>query len=416
MIASARPAATTRRCTTSRRPRRSRRHRTRDDHLPPRRRRQADAAVHQAKSEEGKGYLRLDKNLYILTPASASGTRRPIAKAASAARTHATAFDESRLAIEFDPTFVGDEARPVRRRLHEAQREATRASRHRVSHRRSSGVTKAPTTSSSARVRAGHASPAWRTTRSGTSCSARRKNADVWFPGEIPNSSTRSKVIQTMVVFKSVACTRSSRTCSRRREAVNLDDPARVVRRAHCSAGRSPDRRLDLRGSAGDRSASIAPDMADARRRAGRAQEPPDRRRAVRRAPAARGRRRGPAAAPRRGGDARRAAARRQRDQNASTPKTRRRTRSPLAARSTCARRRRFKEASFNNSQFSSPDLLDVYLDARPNDRVRGVAVGDCCTTRRSATASSTLNPELDRRLDHRAADRQPGRLSTSCI
>jgi hypothetical protein len=34
------------------------------------------------------------------------------------------------------------------------------------------------------------------------------------------------------------------------------------------------------------------------------------------------------------------------------------------------------EKTSFNNSQFSSPDLLDVYLDARPNDRVRGVAVG----------------------------------------
>ncbi len=61
------------------------------------------------KSEAGKGYLRLDKNLFMYDPTVGKWDRRTERERIGGTTSQRADFDESRLASEFDPTFVGDE-------------------------------------------------------------------------------------------------------------------------------------------------------------------------------------------------------------------------------------------------------------------------------------------------------------------
>ncbi|HET8734879.1 MAG TPA: outer membrane lipoprotein-sorting protein, partial [Anaeromyxobacteraceae bacterium] len=59
------------------------------------------------KSEAGKGYLRLDKNLWLYDPATGKWERRTERERIAGTDSRRQDFDESRLAIEYTPKFVG---------------------------------------------------------------------------------------------------------------------------------------------------------------------------------------------------------------------------------------------------------------------------------------------------------------------
>lgn len=61
------------------------------------------------KSEEGKGLLRLDKNLWTYDPGTGKWDRTTERERVGGTNTRRSDFDESRLADEFDPSFVADE-------------------------------------------------------------------------------------------------------------------------------------------------------------------------------------------------------------------------------------------------------------------------------------------------------------------
>lgn len=61
------------------------------------------------KSEEGKGYLRLDKNLWSYDPGTGKWERTTERERIGGTNSRRSDFDESRLAEEYEPTFDGDE-------------------------------------------------------------------------------------------------------------------------------------------------------------------------------------------------------------------------------------------------------------------------------------------------------------------
>ncbi len=61
------------------------------------------------KSEEGKGILRLDKNLWTFDPGTGKWDRTTERERIGGTNTRRSDFDESRLADEFEPSFVGEE-------------------------------------------------------------------------------------------------------------------------------------------------------------------------------------------------------------------------------------------------------------------------------------------------------------------
>jgi hypothetical protein len=61
------------------------------------------------KSEEGKGILRLDKNLWTYDPGTGKWDRTTERERVGGTNTRRSDFDESRLTEEFDPSFVGEE-------------------------------------------------------------------------------------------------------------------------------------------------------------------------------------------------------------------------------------------------------------------------------------------------------------------
>lgn len=60
-------------------------------------------------SEAGKGYLRIDKNLFMYDPAVGTWERRTERESIGGTDSNRADFDESRLAEEYTPTFVGEE-------------------------------------------------------------------------------------------------------------------------------------------------------------------------------------------------------------------------------------------------------------------------------------------------------------------
>ena len=61
------------------------------------------------KNEAGKGYLRLDKNLFLYDPTVGKWERRTERERIGGTNSNRQDFDESRLAIEYTPKFVGAE-------------------------------------------------------------------------------------------------------------------------------------------------------------------------------------------------------------------------------------------------------------------------------------------------------------------
>jgi len=62
------------------------------------------------KSEAGKGYLRLDKNLFMYDPSVGKWERRTERERIGGTNSQRSDFDESRLAEEFDPSYLGAES------------------------------------------------------------------------------------------------------------------------------------------------------------------------------------------------------------------------------------------------------------------------------------------------------------------
>ncbi len=60
-------------------------------------------------SEAGKGYLRVDMNLFMYDPTVGKWERRTERERIGGTDSNREDFDQSRLAAEFDPTFVGEE-------------------------------------------------------------------------------------------------------------------------------------------------------------------------------------------------------------------------------------------------------------------------------------------------------------------
>ena len=61
------------------------------------------------KASQGQGYLRLDKNLWFYDPAVGKWERRTERERIGGTNSRRSDFDESRLAIEYDPEYVADE-------------------------------------------------------------------------------------------------------------------------------------------------------------------------------------------------------------------------------------------------------------------------------------------------------------------
>lgn len=61
------------------------------------------------KSEKGKGYLRIDKNLFLYDPTVGKWERRTERDRIIGTNSRRSDFDESRLAEEYTPTYVGEE-------------------------------------------------------------------------------------------------------------------------------------------------------------------------------------------------------------------------------------------------------------------------------------------------------------------
>ena len=61
------------------------------------------------KAEAGKGYLRLDKNLFLYDPTVGRWERRTEREGIGGTNSRRSDFDESRLAEEFTPSYVGEE-------------------------------------------------------------------------------------------------------------------------------------------------------------------------------------------------------------------------------------------------------------------------------------------------------------------
>lgn len=62
------------------------------------------------KSEAGKGYLRLDKNLFLYDPTVGKWERRTERERIAGTDSRRQDFDESRLALEYDPKYVAEES------------------------------------------------------------------------------------------------------------------------------------------------------------------------------------------------------------------------------------------------------------------------------------------------------------------
>ena len=61
------------------------------------------------KAEAGKGYLRLDKNLFMYDPTVGRWERRTERESIGGTNSRRSDFDESRMAIEYTPEYVGEE-------------------------------------------------------------------------------------------------------------------------------------------------------------------------------------------------------------------------------------------------------------------------------------------------------------------
>lgn len=155
------------------------------------------------KSEEGKGYLRLDKNLWSYDPSTGKWDRRTERERIGGTNSRRSDFDRSRLAEEFTPKFDGEEklGKYDTLRLELTVKEGVDVAYPVIKlwiDKANHNILKRQEFALSGRLMRTEYYPKWQRVFSPS------KKADVWFPGEIRIFDEIEKSNSALVLFKSV--------------------------------------------------------------------------------------------------------------------------------------------------------------------------------------------------------------------
>ena len=155
------------------------------------------------KSEEGKGYLRLDKNLWAYDPNTGKWERTTERERIGGTNSRRSDFDESRLAEEFTPSWDGEEklGRYETTRLTLNVKEGVDVAYPIVKlwiDKESRNILKRQEFAMSGKLVRTSYYPQWQKAFS------KSKKADVWFPKEIRIFDEIEKSNSTLVLFKSL--------------------------------------------------------------------------------------------------------------------------------------------------------------------------------------------------------------------
>ena len=155
------------------------------------------------KSEEGKGYLRLDKNLWSYDPNVGKWDRTTDREKIGGTNSRRSDFDESRLAEEYNPTWEAEEklgaftVDRVELKVKDGVDVAYPVVKLWVD-KATRNILKRQEFALSGRLMRTAYYPKW------NKLFSESKNADVWFPGEIRIFDEVEKQNKTMVLFKTV--------------------------------------------------------------------------------------------------------------------------------------------------------------------------------------------------------------------
>lgn len=155
------------------------------------------------KSEEGKGYLRLEKNLWSYDPTTGKWDRATERERIGGTNSRRADFDESRLADEFDPKFLADEKLG---KFDTVKMELDVKPGIDVAYpviqmwvdKDSHNILKRQEYAASGKLARTAYYPKWQKLFSAS------KKADVWFPCEIRIFDEIEKANSTLILFKSV--------------------------------------------------------------------------------------------------------------------------------------------------------------------------------------------------------------------
>jgi outer membrane lipoprotein-sorting protein len=155
------------------------------------------------KSEEGKGYLRLDKNLWSYDPGTGKWERSTERERIGGTNSRRSDFDESRMADKFEPKFDGEEklGKFDTVRLQLTVKDGVDVAYPVVKlwvDKDTRNILKRQEFALSGRLMRTAYYPKWRKIASAS------KKADVWFPGEIRIFDEVEKSNSTVVMFKDI--------------------------------------------------------------------------------------------------------------------------------------------------------------------------------------------------------------------
>ena len=155
------------------------------------------------KAEAGKGYLRLDKNLFIYDPTVGKWERRTERERIGGTDSRRSDFDESRLAEEYEPSYIGSE-KLGKFEVHHLKLTAKKGvdvaypTVHIWVDQASGNVLKAQDRALSGRLMRTVYYPKWRKLPSPS------KKSEVYFPREIHIYDEVEKQNQTLVVMRKI--------------------------------------------------------------------------------------------------------------------------------------------------------------------------------------------------------------------
>ena len=155
------------------------------------------------KSERGKGYLRVDKNLWMYDPSTGQWDRRTERERIAGTDSRRADFDESRLAEEFTAKYVGQEklGKFDVHRIHLAEKAGADVPFPVVEiwvDVASGNVLKRQEFAASGKLMRTVYTPKWKTVYSDS------KKADVWYPGEIRVYDEVEKDNSTIILLKTI--------------------------------------------------------------------------------------------------------------------------------------------------------------------------------------------------------------------
>jgi hypothetical protein len=155
------------------------------------------------KSEQGKGYLRIDKNLWYYDPSVGKWERRTERERIGGTDSRRADFDQSKLAVEFDPSYVGEErlgSFTVHHLMLKAKPQVDVAFPiiHMWIDTATSNVLKRQELALSGKLMRTSYYPKWKKLFSES------KKADVWFPQEMRFYDEVEKANSTLVLIKEV--------------------------------------------------------------------------------------------------------------------------------------------------------------------------------------------------------------------